>query len=404
MAEAELGTPASIGISPEAPARPRRRKRRGLLGGGVVLVVVAAGGGVALAVTGPFADDGKPAARTADGTTLAAVQQGPLSAQVSQSGTLSYAAGADGLPYSVVNQAHGTYTWVPAAGTQIDCGETLYKVGEKPVILVCGTTPAYRNLAEGDDGKDVRALNKTLVDGGYADKSELDPKSDHFGATTSGALEELQDKRGADVTGRLDLGQAVFLPGPLRISKVTAKNGTGAAPGRSVMEASSDRRQVIVKLDASQQSEVKKGDQAQITLPDNRITSGVVGRIGTVATSSGTNDSGSGSGAESDSGSDSGSATIPVYITLKHPKDAGTLDQAPVQVQITTDGVKDALTVPVTALIGQAGGGYAVEVAAGDGGQTRIVPVTPGLFDQANGRVQVSGALSANDRVVVPST
>jgi multidrug efflux pump subunit AcrA (membrane-fusion protein) len=184
----------------------------------------------------------------------------------------------------------------------------------------------------------------------------------------------------------------VFLPGPLRIGKVTAKNGTSAGAGRPIMEASSNRREVTVKLDASQQSEVKKGDQAQITLPDNRITSGVVSRIGTVVTSSGKD------------GSDSGSATIPVYITLKHPKDAGALDQAPVQVQITTDGVKQALIVPVTALIGQAGGGYAVEVAAGDRGQTRIVPVTLGLFDDANGRVQVSGALSANDRVVVPST
>jgi hypothetical protein len=341
---------------------------------------------------GPYGDDGKPATRAGDGTSLAAVQEGPLSSQVNQSGTLSYSVGAEGAPYSVVNRASGTYTWVPAAGTQIDCGETLYKVGEKPVILICGSTPAYRNLAVRDHGKDVRALNKTLVDEGYADKSELDPDSDRFGAKTAAALEKLQDKRGADVTGRLDLGQAVFLPGPLRISKVMVGNGTGAGPGRPIMEVSSNRREVTVKLDASQQSEVKKGDHAQITLPNNRITSGVVSRIGTVAASSGKD------------GSGSGSATIPVYVTLKHPKDAGTLDQAPVQVQITTGGVKQALIVPVTALIGQAGGGYAVEVAAGDGGQTRIVPVTLGLFDNANGQVQVSGALTANDRVVVPST
>jgi Putative peptidoglycan binding domain len=390
MATAEIGTPASTGVSPEAPARPRwRRKRRGLLGGVVAVVVV---GGVLLAVTGLFGDDGKPVTRAGDATSLVAVREGPLSSQVSQSGTLSYSAGADGNPYSVVNRARGTYTWVPAAGAQVDCGETLYKVGEKPVILICGSTPAYRDLAEGDDGKDVRALNKTLVSEGYADKSGLDPDSRYFGAGTAVALEKLQDERGADVTGRLDLGQAVFLPGPLRISKVTAKNGTSATPGHPIMEASSNRRQVTVKLDASQQSEVKKGDQAQITLPDNRITSGVVRRIGTVATSSGKNDS------------DSASATIPVYVTLEHPKDAGTLEQAPVQVQITTDGVKDALIVPVTALIGQAGGGYAVEVAAGDGGQTRIVSVTLGLFDDANGQVQVSGALSVSDRVVVPST
>jgi multidrug efflux pump subunit AcrA (membrane-fusion protein) len=387
---AETGTPASTGTPPEAPARPRRRrKRRLLLGGGAALVVA---GGMVFAAISLYGDDGKPATRAGTGTSLAAVQEGPLSSQVSQSGTLSYSAGADGIPYSVINRASGTYTWVPVAGTQIDCGETLYKVDQKPVILICGSTPAYRNLAVSDDGKDVQALNKTLVNEGYADKSELDPDSGYFGWGTAEALEKLQDKRGADVTGRLNLGQAVFLPGPLRISKVMVKNGTGAGPGRPIMEASSNRREVIVKLDASQQSEVKKGDQAQITLPDNRITSGVVRRIGTVVTSSGKNDS------------DSGSATLPVYVTLKHPKDAGTLEQAPVQVQITTDGVEHALIVPVTALIGQAGGGYAVEVATGNGGQTRIVPVTLGLFDDADGRVQVSGALSANDRVVVPST
>jgi hypothetical protein len=387
MATAEIGTPAGTGDSAEAPARPWW-KRRAPLGGGVVVVVVLAG--VVLAVTGPFGDDGKPATRAGDGTSLAAVQEGPLSSQVSQSGTLSYSAGADGTPYSVVNQAHGTYTWVPAAGSQVDCGDTLYKVDEKPVLLVCGSTPAYRDLAESDHGKDVRALNKTLVSEGYAGRSELDSDSGYFGWGTVEALEKLQDKRGAEVTGRLDLGQAVFLPGPLRISKVTAKNGTSAGPGRTVMEASSNRREVTVKLDASQQSEVRKGDDAQVTLPDNRTTPGVVRRVGTVVTSPGKDDS--------------GSATLPVYVTLKHPKDAGTLDQAPVQVQITTDGVDHALIVPVTALIGRAGGGYAVEVAAGAGGHTRIVPVTPGLFDNANGRVQVSGALTAGDRVVVPST
>jgi hypothetical protein len=388
---AETGTSASTSTPPEAPARPRRRRKRRVLLGGVAALVVA-GGGVVPTVIGLYGDDGEPATRAGTGTSLAAVQEGPLSSQVSQSGTLSYSAGADGTPYAVVNRASGTYTWVPAAGTQIDCGETLYKVDEKPVILICGGTPAYRNLAVSDDGKDVQALNKTLVNEGYADKSDLDPDSGYFGWATAEALEKLQDKRGADVTGRLNLGQAVFLPGPLRISKVTATNGTGAGSGRPIMEASSDRREVIVKLDASQQSEVKKGDQAQITLPDNRITSGVVSRIGTIVTSSGKNDS------------DSASATLPVYVTLKHPKDAGTLDQAPVQVQITTDGVEHALIVPVTALIGQAGGGYAVEVATENGGQARIVPVTLGLFDDADGRVQVSGALSVNDRVVVPST
>jgi multidrug efflux pump subunit AcrA (membrane-fusion protein) len=94
-----------------------------------------------------------------------------------------------------------------------------------------------------------------------------------------------------------------------------------------------------------------------------------------------------------------------VYITLNRPKDAGKLDEAPVRVQITTDGVKNALTVPVTALMGRAGGGYVVEVADPAGGQRRrLVPVTLGMFDNDNGLVQVSGDLSAGDQVVVPAS
>ncbi|MDT5186686.1 MAG: hypothetical protein QOI29_4844, partial [Mycobacterium sp.] len=117
--------------------------------------------------------------------------------------------------------------------------------------------------------------------------------------------------------------------------------------------------------------------------------------IGTVASSS--NDKGSGSG------SGSSSATVPIYVTLKRPKDAGSLDQAPVRVQITTDGVKDALIVPVTALTGQAGGGYSVERVDYRGVHS-MVPVTLGLFDNADGLVQVSGNLAAGDRVMVPAT
>jgi hypothetical protein len=355
--------------STEAPARTWWRRRR--LVAGVAALVVA--GGVVLAVTGLTGGGDPPDQKAGAGTTLVAVQEGPLSSQVSETGTLAYSAGADGNPYAVINRASGTYTWVP-------------------VLLICGSTPAYRDLAVSDHGKDVRALNKTLVDEGYAHRSELDPDSSYFGWGTAVALEKLQDDRGANTTGRLDLGQAVFLPGPLRIGRVTAGNGTGASPGRTVMEASSNRHQVVVKLDASQQSEVKKGAAAQVTLPDNRITPGVVSRVGTVVTTSGS------------SKDDAGSATIPVYVALQRPKDAGTLEQAPVQVQITTGGVDHALIVPVTALIGQAGGGYAVEVTVGSAGRTRIVPVTLGLFDDANGRVQVSGALTAADRVVVPST
>ena len=95
-------------------------------------------------------------------------------------------------------------------------------------------------------------------------------------------------------------------------------------------------------------------------------------------------------------------ATIPAYISLDEPEKARGLDRAPVQVEITTKGVKSALSVPVTALIGKAGGGFAVEVVRDDG-RRELVAVKLGLFDTANGRVQVEGELDEGDRVVVPS-
>jgi multidrug efflux pump subunit AcrA (membrane-fusion protein) len=73
-----------------------------------------------------------------------------------------------------------------------------------------------------------------------------------------------------------------------------------------------------------------------------------------------------------------------------------------VTVTITTSRVRNALAVPVAALVARPGG-YAVEVVSGS--RHRLVPVTPGLFDDTAGMVQVTGpGLSAGQRVVVPAS
>ena len=72
-------------------------------------------------------------------------------------------------------------------------------------------------------------------------------------------------------------------------------------------------------------------------------------------------------------------------------------------VYVTTARVSGALVLPVTALLAQSAGGYAVEVA-GPGGARRLVPVTVGIFNDNSGLVQVTGALVPGQRVVVPAT
>ena len=92
-----------------------------------------------------------------------------------------------------------------------------------------------------------------------------------------------------------------------------------------------------------------------------------------------------------------------MLVSLTDPKAAGGLDQAPVTVEITTGSVSNALVVPVSALLAQPGGRYEVEQVTA-GGRHRLVPVTPGMFDDASGLVQVTGtSLTAGDHVVVPA-
>jgi peptidoglycan hydrolase-like protein with peptidoglycan-binding domain len=313
------------------------------------------------------------------------VQEGELSSMVTLGGTLTYRGRPDGSPYSAINQARGIYTKLPESGDKVGCGDVLYRVDERPVLLLCGTAPAYRDLKPGDAGRDVRQLNRNLRRLGY------DAGGHVFTPKTKTALEKLQRRRSAAVTGALRVGDAVFLPRPVRIAKVTGELGAPAAPGAPVAQATTDTLAVQVDLDPSQQGEVKAGDRAQITLPGNRSVMGKVERVGRVAQIPDRQDAGA------------QDATIPASIGLDDSETARGLDQAPVQVDVTTEGVKRALSVPVTALVGKSGGGMAVEVVR-DGGRRELVAVQLGLFDTAGGRVQVEGDLRAGERVAVSSS
>jgi Putative peptidoglycan binding domain/HlyD family secretion protein len=281
------------------------------------------------------------------------------------------------------------------------------------VVSLSFPTPAYRALSAGATGPDVAQLNSDLVKLGYATPSQLNPTSASFGSATTTAVEKLQAVLGVTQTGTLKLGQAVFEPTAVRVTTVSAQPGGSAQTGETVLQGTSTTREVQVALDASQQTSVAVGDKVSITLPNNQTTPGVVSSVGTVATcpsSSGSGGSGSSSAAPAtgtcSSASSGGSTppTITVGVTPSDPAAAGTWDQAPVQVGITTASVPDAVVVPVTALLARSGGGYAVEVVGADS-SNHLVAVSLGLFDDADGLVQVTGpGLAAGQEVVVAST
>ena len=377
---------------PAGPVRAPRRRRVILAATGAAAVA-----GVSVGLVAATAGHARPSSQAAGNgaaTATATVTYRTLTSQQQVDGTLGYSGS-----YSIVNRASGTLTSLPSTGQVVRQGHVLYRVDTSPVVLLYGSTPAYHDLAEGDSGPDVKSLNADLVALGDATSASLDPTSDYFGAATAAAVDTLQANLGVTQTGMLTWGQAVFAPGPVRVISVNATNGTPAQSGAVVLQATSITRQVTVNLDAAQQSYVKAGDQVTITLPDQATTTGTVTSVSSVATSGS-----SPTGSSSSGSSGSSSATVQVTIALRDPGATGTLDQAPVQVAITTATAPDVLTVPVTALLAQPGGGYAVEIT-GPHSTRMILPVTIGLFDDAQGLVQVSGSgLQAGQHAVIPAS
>jgi multidrug efflux pump subunit AcrA (membrane-fusion protein) len=363
--------------------QPRSPGRRVALG----VVIVAAAGAVAAWRMGVFA----PAASSGSGQQGApppatrTVTREDLSATTPMNATLGYA-----NTYSVAGQGGGTLTWLPSPGQVISQGQVLYKTdNESPVALLYGSVPDWRSLAEGVTGQDVSQLNHDLVQLGYASSSDIAaPGWDYYSWATAQAVQKLEEHLGvSSPPGSLSLGWVVFEPEALRVSQVTGHLG-GQANG-PVLTATSDRHVVTISLDVSAQSEVQVGDMVSVILPNGAATPGVVSQVGTVATTT--------------QGQDGSSTTIPVQVKLTDPQAAGILDQAPVTVNVTTQSARNVLAVPVTALLAQSSGGYDVEVV-GPGNTRSYVPVTPGLFDDNSGMVQVTGALAPGERVVVAAS
>jgi hypothetical protein len=318
----------------------------------------------------------------------AVVTRQDIAATTPLTATLGYAGS-----YPVRGRGGGTLTWLPSAGQVIRQGHALYKIdnGSPVVVLLYGSVPDWRPLGEGVTGEDVSQLNHDLVALGDADGADISALGwDYFSWETAAGVLKLQSHLGvSSPSGSLPLGSVVFEPQAIRVSQVTGSLG-GPASG-PVLAATSDRHVVTVPLDVSQQSEVRAGDKVTVTLPDGATTPGAVSSVGTVATAS-----------TSGSGGDA-TTTIPVQVTLTDPQAAGTLDQAPVTVNITTATARGTLVVPVTALVAQSAGRWVAEVV-GPGNTRRWVPVTPGIFDDASGLVQVTGALTPGQRVVVPAS
>jgi hypothetical protein len=403
----ELATPARDGDGPDGPRRRRRAVpiAIGLAGAGAVLatVLIASGG-----------DEGPTRASSAS-TTTAEVERRTLVARELVDGTLDYAgsrtviarlgdadsSGADGGgtdPAAGESPDTGsggpsatgskTLTALPSPGSVVRRGGALYRLDAKPVVLMYGSTPAYRDLETGvEDGRDVLQLERNLAalgfDPGIVDES--------FTSDTAGAVGDWQESQDLNETGAVELGRIVFLPGPRRIGEHKASVGTLLPEGTEVLETSSTRRVVSIELDASLQSIARAGDRVEVTLPGGSIVNGRITDVGRVAREKASDDP-----AASEDPNAEAELVIDVTVELFKKSRLGRYDEAPVSVGLAQESRKNVLAVPVDALVARRGG-YGVELAA----SRRIVPVDAGMF--ADGFVEISGSgIRSGMRVVVP--
>ena len=360
----------------EAVPGDRRRQVRRRTNLSLVAAVTATAG-LAVGVFAVATGGEREPAPTAGAPSTVAVVKTDLVQTEQVDGTLGYAGTA-----TVTTERNPILTWLPQAGDTIGRGQHIYDGDNRPVPLLYGRTPFWRDLHDGvRDGPDVRILEQNLRALGYGEGLTID---DTYTAATAARVRQWQKALGIKRTGRIALGDVVVLPGPIRVGRVHAT--VGARAGGEILTATGTRKQVSVDLPATKSALAVKGGKVTVALPDGRNATGRITAVGTVATAK----------------DEQGGATLPVTVALDDPAVTGALDGAPVTVNLRGAVHKGVLAVPLDALLALTEGGFGVQVLESDGSE-RIVAVELGAF--ANGKVEVKGdGLAAGMKVTVPKT
>ncbi|MFF2962051.1 peptidoglycan-binding protein [Streptomyces sp. NPDC057963] len=384
--EETSGADAPAGANPAEDGRAPgpRRKRRGRI---AVLVATSSAvvtlGAVTLGLGGGSDGPRQPAALP---PATAPVETVTLTQRDTVAGTLGY-----GEKKPLLSAAAGTVTWLPDPGRTVSPGEPVLRIDGRPVPLIDGDTPFYRELRKGVEGADVRQLKRNLANWGYTGFAV----DDSYTAGTEQAVMRWQKKLGVPQTGTVGPGDTAVADGTVRVVENKAAPGQVLVPGTELLTYTATVRKIGVDLDADKQKLVKRGDTVTVVLPDGSRAQGTISSVGTVATK---NAGGDGGQQDQDGGSGRSTVKVTVSVAKKDQAELGHYDGAPVDVEITAARKKGVLAVPVTALLALAEGGYGVEVVKGD--TARTVAVETGMF--ADGKVEISGGIKAGDNVGIP--
>jgi multidrug efflux pump subunit AcrA (membrane-fusion protein) len=193
---AGLLTPDSRLNSPEPKTRAPGRQRV-LLWVAVAAALLSTGGLVASTLVKSPAEQAAEAAAPAPSVLTAPVENRVLANTVVTRGTVAASAQYQVTP---AGATQGANTPVVTAvrtkvGARVEPGSVLLEVSGRPLIVLQGAVPAYRDLKPNDDGDDVAQLQNALKQLGHYQGG--DPAG-HFGQATKAAVIALYQSLGYD--------------------------------------------------------------------------------------------------------------------------------------------------------------------------------------------------------------
>ncbi len=301
-----------------------------------------------------------------------------------------------------------TITRLPVrVGQRVHPGRVIAEVDGRPILLLRGRLPAYRNLHEGDHGPDVLQLQRDLEHLGYAD---YDPAG-YFEQSTALALLLLYRSLGYDAPlyhprakmpdpglGRrptdapipsacLPMSEVAFVPSPSALVVTVSARVGRAVPSGPIMTLATGNPYVTGFLSEHQASLARPGMPAQIVSAAPRlVAAGTVTRIGSLPVVGGPPASG-----------------LPVQVRTRRPlpkRMIGSRVRLTLEAPVTSGPV---LAVPLSAIYAARRGtsAYVVKIAAGGLAQRIAVLTGP----SADGLVAVQaahqGRLRPGDRVLI---
>lgn len=167
------------------------------------------------------------------------------------------------------NLMAGTVTWVNSTSAgDAEAGTILYAVDLRPVVMLQGSTPAFRTMQRGDRGADIAQLQEFLIETGH-----LTGTADGaWGSRTTSAVRAWQRATGMPVDGVVDRGEVLFvqkLPDRVVVDSQSISVGAELSGGEQVSTLGAPS--FVAPISTTQAAAMPDGARVEVTAPGGEI-------------------------------------------------------------------------------------------------------------------------------------